>query len=674
MATLNHTIVAGNLKGSARDDVSGMFEASSSLIGDRRSTTVTNLGGSLIGTSGSPINPMLGPLVVNGGRTMTHVLLAGSPAIDAGSASAVAGAGSVPHFEQRGLPFSRVADGDGAGGARIDIGAFEKQPPMTLVVDLAQDEHDFDYSPGDLSLREAQALANWNSDTIDTIFFSVALSNLGLTLGELPITDGVIINGPGANLLTIDASGNDPTPASNDGNGSRVFAIDDGAAGTFRSVQIKGLRFTGADVSGAGGAIMNRENLTLSDVEIVGNAATTQGGGIKHELGNLTITDSLLTGNAAATGGAVWSDTDLTGRSTLIVNSTISGNVAPTSGGGLHNQNGLVVIRHSTISSNSSPGGNGGGVASAGDANTRTDVHSTIVAGNSNGDVVFVSGGVNSFLSNRYNLVGSGNATGEFIEPGDVNNVTNPLLGGLANNGGPTMTRMPLAGSQAIDAGDPAAVAGSGIVPQFDGRGNPHARVLHARIDIGAVETAAPTAPALPGDYNLNGVVDGADYVIWRNTLGTGVPQFSGADGNGNGLIDNGDYSVWRIHFGSVLTAAAGSMTITDESSPPATTPTNSNPAGARPASAAESAALPPTRRNLSSPSVFVRAASAPLGSAAALDLLMAMEPSYSPRIAEFGGWAGVDGNEPDDEESYIDAALREMGDLVSDGFEWSAI
>jgi hypothetical protein len=55
---------------------------------------------------------------------------------------------------------------------------------------------------------------------------------------------------------------------------------------------------------------------------------------------------------------------------------------------------------------------------------------------------------------------------------------------------------------------------------------------------------------ALPGDYNRNGVVDAADYVLWRDTLGNPVTPSSGADGNGNGTVDNGDYDVWRANFG----------------------------------------------------------------------------------------------------------------------------
>ena len=55
---------------------------------------------------------------------------------------------------------------------------------------------------------------------------------------------------------------------------------------------------------------------------------------------------------------------------------------------------------------------------------------------------------------------------------------------------------------------------------------------------------------ALSGDYTRNGVVDAADYVIWRKTLGTTVNANSGADGSGNGSVGPEDYGVWRSHFG----------------------------------------------------------------------------------------------------------------------------
>jgi hypothetical protein len=55
--------------------------------------------------------------------------------------------------------------------------------------------------------------------------------------------------------------------------------------------------------------------------------------------------------------------------------------------------------------------------------------------------------------------------------------------------------------------------------------------------------------PAIRGDYNHNGTVDAADYVVWRKTLGQGGSGLT-ADGNGNQEVDAGDYDVWRANFG----------------------------------------------------------------------------------------------------------------------------
>jgi len=63
--------------------------------------------------------------------------------------------------------------------------------------------------------------------------------------------------------------------------------------------------------------------------------------------------------------------------------------------------------------------------------------------------------------------------------------------------------------------------------------------------------------PASNGDYNLNGVVDGADYVVWRNSSGqSGVGM--AADGNGDGQVTTADYTLWRSKFGQSAGTGSG--------------------------------------------------------------------------------------------------------------------
>lgn len=71
------------------------------------------------------------------------------------------------------------------------------------------------------------------------------------------------------------------------------------------------------------------------------------------------------------------------------------------------------------------------------------------------------------------------------------------------------------------------------------------------------VKLTANAAPVLAGDYNKNGVVDAADYVLWRNSVGqTGAGL--AADGNGDNVVDANDYAYWRARFGN--TSGSGSL------------------------------------------------------------------------------------------------------------------
>jgi hypothetical protein len=109
---------------------------------------VADANGNLVGGSNLPVNPRLGPLADNGGPTMTHALLIGGPAINAGNPGARSGHEGVPAFDQRGEPFTRVV------GGRIDMGAVESIPAGFL--------------PGDYSLDgvvDATDYALWRNST-----------------------------------------------------------------------------------------------------------------------------------------------------------------------------------------------------------------------------------------------------------------------------------------------------------------------------------------------------------------------------------------------------------------------------------------------------------------------------------------------------------------------------
>ncbi len=101
-----------------------------------------------------------------------------------------------------------------------------------------------------------------------------------------------------------------------------------------------------------------------------------------------------------------------------------------------------------------------------------------------------------------------------------------------------------------LQSTSPAKNAGtSQLAPPADIEGLP--RKAGAAYDIGAYEFGA-----LAGDYNRDGSVTAADYVLWRKTLGASVIRFAGADGDGSGKIDQADFLRWRGGFGAV--AATG--------------------------------------------------------------------------------------------------------------------
>ncbi|MBF0634171.1 MAG: fibronectin type III domain-containing protein [Nitrospinae bacterium] len=222
-----------------------------------------------------------------------------------------------------------------------------------------------------------------------------------------------------------------------------------------------------ANPASTGGGVANNfgGSVTITSSTISGHSTTSMGGGINNWNGTLTVTSSTISGNTAGpntTGGGIYNGSTLT-----VTNSTISGNATSgaAAGGGIYNFSGSATVTNSTISGNSSP--SGGGIYNNGGTTTLSN---TIVANQSTGGDCVVNAG--SIVSNGYNL--DSDAT---CGVGALQN-TNPLLGALANNGGPTQTMALSVGSPAIDTGSCVTATDQIGTPRPQGGG----------CDIGAYE------------------------------------------------------------------------------------------------------------------------------------------------------------------------------------------
>jgi CSLREA domain-containing protein len=379
----------------------------------------------------------------------------------------------------------------------------------TITVTTTADDVDVN---GNCTLREAIRAANLDQAVdacpagfgADTIVapagtYTLALAGTGedaALTGDLDLAGEVTLVGAGMPDTILDGGGLD-----------RVLHVLEEATVTLERLTVQG-GDTGTLADGGPGIRVEREaqvGLTLTRVrQNTGDAAIL----LMAYTERLTMRNSRVVNNSAR-------GLNLNiGSTALIANSTISGNAGTGYGGGIYNEGGAdVTVVNSTISGNSATF-DGGGLSNAGDAwlynvtvtnNTAGDdaggifitlgtptltARNTIVAGN------FDSGGTpdcaGPLTSQGYNLIGD--TAGCTLQGDETGNVygSGANLGPLQNNGGATFTHALLAGSPAIDAGDPAGCAdGDGTPLGTDQRG----WARNGRCDMGSFEYDSPGTP-----------------------------------------------------------------------------------------------------------------------------------------------------------------------------------
>lgn len=258
------------------------------------------------------------------------------------------------------------------------------------------------------------------------------------------------------------------------GNGGGIYST--GTVSLLNSTISDNSAFEGAGIYNAG-------TVSVVNTTINGNSAaaraTALGGGI-FNAGQLTLKDATISGNSVegnfglAGGGGI----DNTGAVTLI-NTTISGNNSNASGPGIQNT-GNVDLIYSTISGNLVSGTDqGDGIANLSPQNRAVVAIDSIF--DSNGGESVSGGGGGAFQSLGHNLFSD---TPDFTVLGTDLINTNPMLGPLSDNGGPTLTQSLMPGSPAVNA----AVAVTGVTTDQRGIYRPQG----AAPDIGAFELQLP--------------------------------------------------------------------------------------------------------------------------------------------------------------------------------------
>lgn len=322
----------------------------------------------------------------------------------------------------------------------------------STVVDVFEDSYDGSCSDGDCSLRDAVAsTADGGVILLPSGFYTLTIQESGGPGdGQIDLSRDVAIRGQGETGAFVDASSL----------AGPMLVVDGGAEVVIADVTVFGSRTPGL----AAPVWVRRGRLTIKHVTMTqglgrkaGAILTEPGGKLyivrslllenrgRHGAGaidardRLVVLDSTLAGNHGYVGGAVRAVTD---RAVELRGVTISGNTSQTLGGGIALRS-PARLHAVTVAGNRAT--TGGGIARIQYADVR--VGHTIVAGNR------ADAGTNCTRP-LVSLGGNVEAgTGCGFSAADDLQRTDPKLGALTSNGGPTPTRLLAAGSPAIDVG-----------------------------------------------------------------------------------------------------------------------------------------------------------------------------------------------------------------------------
>jgi len=372
--------------------------------------------------------------------------------------------------------------------------------PAALVLDGGNAQRIFDVSAGaaapvkieNLTIRNGSVTFDNGGAVLVEKDSTLTLASCVLTGNTTPYSGAALANRGTANLTHCTVEGNST------GGGSGGAVYNDG------TMTIAASAFTNNSAPNDAGAVYNDSDatLTVTDSTFSGNAANANGGGggAISNAGVATVLRSAFYGNSAVGyGGAIRADasgTPGTGGLT-VVNSTFSGNTGGSEhgagGGAIGSVNaGTVRIISSTIAGNAAGSAAYGGGIYAG-SGTTVEIRNSIVAANTAPPDRGGPDCVGTLQSQGYNLISSLiDCTVAGTTTGNLTGV-DAMLAPLADNGGGTMTHAFLAGSPALDAGDPAGCTDENASAlATDQRGI--TRAQGAACDIGAYEQAAAVA------------------------------------------------------------------------------------------------------------------------------------------------------------------------------------